>query len=241
MLWYEYVSEFNIILSQIDIIELIGWISVCFLMFYVAILFYKDSHKLNKLFIYIFLFFLLFVGARIARMISKFYIGEPPGDPMLFSGPLVISQSVYNMMSYIGLFFLYYTLEKSILKKTHFVFCGLVIFCTVLSFINYMITDRGLYEIFFYIIMIVYILILIGIPLVFLNLAIKSSGSVRTNSLLVTIGIVLFAFGVAFDIPEARILWQNLGEGFVFTIHVAAPIMSFVGVVLIRKGFPREI
>ena len=104
-----------------------------------------------------------------------------------------------------------------------------------------MITDRGLYEIFFYIILIVYVLILIGIPLVFLNLAIKTSGQVRTNSLLVMMGIIFFAFGVAFDIPEARILWQNLGEDFVFIIHVIAPFMSFGGIVLIRKGFPREI
>ena len=113
----------------------------------------------------------------------------------------------------------------------------MVVFCTVLSFINYMITDPDLYQIFFILIMVVYIIILVGIPLVFFNLARKTHGQIRKNSLLVAVGIVLFALSVVFDIPEARPLLGEIGQ----SIRIIAPIFAIIGLWWVRKGFPREI
>jgi len=120
-----------------------------------------------------------------------------------------------------------------IVKKSHYIFSILVAAATILSVINYF-----PFNCVFLILMPFYVVVLFGLPGIFLNLAYKSSGIVRRNALLIVVGILMFEFGIVFDIPEARELWIGVPE---IILKFGAPLLQIFGTLLIRKGFPRDI
>lgn len=233
MLFYNYISEFQIELNTFDYIELIGWIIVCVEMSAVA-LYFSSLGKQNKRAYFIGLFFALFVGSRICRIIARFLVGESSGGAVTLGGSptLLTLQMLYNMFSYIGLFFLYYVLESGVLKKTHYFFSFIVIVAIILSFVQYAID-------IFFIMLPVYAIALLGLPIIFFNLAIKTSAAIRRNSLLVAFGILLFEIAIIIDIPEASQFWDFL-MGLDQILRIVAPFMQIVGIYMIMKGFPKE-
>jgi len=194
--------------------------------------FLRFAKKVNKNSYYIGLFFFWFIAARICRLIAKFYIGYPYGF-FEFEGNLFILALLYTLFSYIGLFFIYFFIERTILKKSRYFFSILVVVVTILSILNY------IYPAAMVILTPLYIIVLFGLPIIFINLAIKSSGAVRKNALIVAIGIFLFELGIAFDIPEAASIWINVPGLPEFT-KLASPVLQIIGCTLIWKGFPRE-
>ena len=79
-----------------------------------------------------------------------------------------------------------------------------------------------------------FVITVLGLPLIFSYLAIKSSGQVRKNSLLVVVGTLCFIFGIAFDIPDGRPVFIILGEPF---LSIVAPILQIVACIILRKSF----
>jgi len=235
ILFYEFISEGTIILDTFDYIEIVLWIISIIIMFIIGFVFlsYSRREPINKNFVYIGIFFFWFIASRICRLIAKFVIGYEYGF-FEFEGTLLMLAIGYTITSYIGVFFIYFFLERTILKKTHYLFSTLVIVVTFLSILNYA------YPIIMVILTPLYIGVLLALPGVFLNLARKTSGSVRKNALIVAFGIILFVLGVAFDIPEAASIWMNV-PGLQSITKFASPSLQIVGTLLMWKGFPRDV
>jgi hypothetical protein len=219
---------------MLDLIEIILWFGSIILLVLIGYVFLKDAKNkvLTKNFILIGTFFYWFIGARICRLIAKFIIGYPYGF-FEFDDVLLLLAILYTIFSYTGLFMIFLFLERTILKKTHYFFSIMVILTTVLSIVNYQIPIIAFLAP-------LYVIVLLGMPLIFLNLARKSSGSVRRNALIVAIGIVFFVLGVAFDIPEAASIWATI-PGMQDITKFASPILQIIGVIMMWKGFPREV
>ncbi|MHA1147865.1 MAG: hypothetical protein ACTSR8_06430 [Promethearchaeota archaeon] len=231
MLLYKYISEYNIKLNTLDYIEILLWF-ICIGLLAIMGFRYLQMRSINKNAIYIAFFFFLFVASRFCRLIAKFVVGYEYGF-FEFTGLLLALAILYTLTSYIGLFFVYFFIERSILKKTHYFFSILTITVTTLSIINY-----G-YPATMLILAPLYVIVLLGLPLIFFSLAIKSSGSIRKNSIIVAVGIILFVLGVAFDVPEAASIWINIPGMMEFT-KFASPILQIVGSIMIYSGFPKE-
>jgi len=235
ILFYEYISEYNVILDNLDYIEILLWAISIIIMFIIGTIFLIDVKKgtLNKVFIFVGLFFYWFIAGRICRLIAKFLVGYEYGF-FEFEGVLLVLAILYTITTYAGLFFISYFFEKTYIKKTHFMFSVLVIVAAVLSIVNYEFPDIML------LLTPIYIIVLLGIPLVFINLAIKGSGSVRRKALMVAIGVIIFVLGIAFDVPEAAVIWMNV-PGLPEFAKFASPIFQIIGIILLYFGFPREI
>jgi hypothetical protein len=233
MLLYKYISEYNIVLNELDYIEIALWFISIGIMAVLGIKYFQLAKTLNKNAVYIGLFFYFFIAGRICRLVAKFIIGYEYGF-FEFTGILLILAILYTFSTYIGLFFVYFFIEHGIVKKTHYFFSGLVISATILSIINYLFTATMI------VLAPIYVVVLLGLPLIFINLAVKSSGSIRKNALLVAVGIIFFVFGVAFDVPEAASIWINISGMRQFT-KFASPLLQIVGSLMIYKGFPKEI
>jgi len=187
-------------------------------------------------FFWISLFFYLFIIARILRLIVKFVIGEPPYIPgelaPVLEGDAFILESIYTIISYIGLFFIYYAMEKNIVKKTHFMFSILVCVTCVVSIVDFITRDL------LWLTMPFFIATVLGLPIIFIVLAIKSSGSVRKNAIFVVIGLVLFILGIAMDIPDAKAILGTWPSEFLL---LAPPIFQIIALYFFRKGFQTRI
>lgn len=234
MLFYEYISEFNVVLNELDYIEIALWIVSIIVLLIIGSKFLIDIKKgvLGKIFITAGLFFFWFIAGRICRLLAKFYVGYEYGF-FQFQGILLILAIIYTITTYTGLFFIAYFFEKTTIKKTHFAFSAMVIAVTVLSILNYF------NDLFMIILAPLYIFVLLGIPLTFINLAIKASGDVRRKSLMVAFGVIIFVFGIAFDVPEAAAIWIAIPGMPDFT-KIASPIFQIIGLIMLNIGFPRS-
>ena len=130
-----------------------------------------------------------------------------------------------------GLFFIFFGLERTILKRTHYIFSIVVWIFLLVSVIDLIIRK------IFFITMVLFIFTIGGLPLIFLNLARNSSGSVRKTAIIATIGVLLFEVGIAFDIPDARILWVGIPDIF---LAIAPASMQILSILFLRKGFHSE-
>jgi hypothetical protein len=173
------------------------------------------------------LFFYLFIIARIFRLIVKFHYGDPDIGGTL-EGEAFILESLYTIISYIGVFFLYFGFERSFLKKTHYFFSILTIIVTILSIIDFL--TRSLTTIT----IILFIGLNLGIPLIYLYIAIKGSGNVRQKAIYVFIAYWCFAFSIAMDIPDGKVIFGFLPLEFLILFPPFIQIISFF---FFRAGF----
>ncbi len=234
MLLYEYISPGVINLDMLDYIEIILWFISILVLAIIGIKFFLDVKKgvLNKTFNWVGAFFLWFIAGRICRLIAKFVIGYEYGY-FAFKDTLLLLAIVYTITTYTGLFCIGFFFERNILKKTHYIYSCLVIAATILSIINYQIDVM-------IILTPIYVVVLLGIPIVFLNLARKMSGNLRTKAIMVAIGVIIFVLGIAFDVPEAASIWIGI-PGFQDFAKIGSPIFQIIGILLLNYGFPREI
>jgi hypothetical protein len=232
MFFYQYVSEYNILLTPLDIIAIILWIISIFILAAIGFTFYKDSQKLNKMFLSLALFFLLFSVSRILRITAKYIIGYPYGMTD-FRGTLLVLAILFNTISYFGIFMYYLYVEGNVLRKTYHIMSGLVIVVVILSFITYFIPDT------IFILTVPYLIVILGLPVVYAYLAIITEGSVRKNALLVMAGALLFLLGNAFDVPSIAKIIAGI-PGLPEIAQISAPPLQIVGAIMIRMGFPRK-
>jgi hypothetical protein len=163
------------------------------------------------------IFFLLFSFTRIAFILAVL---------LPASG---VEAEVYNFWTNLGYIFgllglvgFLYGIEKYIIHKTKFIltiFSIIVVCAGILSMLN--ILERETVMLFVYVI----VLVDAGIVMIlFLGLAIKSTGVVRTRTFFVFLGIFLLLAAIALDSQVALAITNNL---------YIAPIINIVGLIIL--------
>lgn len=218
-------------------LEITLWIGALIVIFIgIVIMYRKYNRDKTKYLLGITLFFILFWICRVVSFLNYFIFGFE-GDIYLlddlFTHPEWFwLQFAYNTFSYVGAFILYFVLEKYIIK-TRFIFSTSTLIVLVLSSVNYLIVpDLTTIQLPFY------LLVLLGFPSIYLYLAIKSSGDIRVNSLLISVGIFIFEFGMALAIPEAqKLIWANFMP--LLLIQILGPLLHIIGGIIMLIGFSR--
>ncbi|MHA1694166.1 MAG: hypothetical protein ACTSXT_08700 [Candidatus Helarchaeota archaeon] len=219
---------------QLELILWIGVLIIVFLGFLVIYMKYKSDK--TKYLMGIALFFALFFIARICSFVNYYILGFK-GDIYLFDDLFVHPewfwlQFGYNEFSYGGAFILYFVLERYVIKTKYF-FSVCTVIIAVLSSLNYLIImDLTTIQVPFYLI------VLLGLPSIYLYLAIKSSGNIRLNSSIICIGILIYEIGMALSIPEAQmLLWSNFMPCLVY--EICGPLFQIIGGIIMINGFVR--
>lgn len=212
--------------------ELILWfVSIVFLALN-GILFVKDYKKFdNSYFLFISLFFFIYILGRLTRLWVRFVIGEPPLGQSL-EGDAFIIESISTIFGMLGLFFVFYAVEKTTIKKSHYIFSIITWITTILAIIDLIVRILTLLT------FALFIAIGLAPSLIFFYLAAKSNGVVRRNSLFVSIGCLLFLFGVGFDIPEGKLVFSFMTLDL---LSILAPICQITGCILLRIGFQKKL
>ncbi|MHA1322917.1 MAG: hypothetical protein ACTSRL_08985, partial [Candidatus Helarchaeota archaeon] len=134
----------------------------------------------------------------------------------------------YTVFSYIGLFVIYFVLERYIFTKTKFIFTLCVPIITIISVLDSLEANRDATNgsIWLYISIPFFIILLFGIVGMYVYLAIKSAGEVRTNSIIIIFGLVLFELGLVFALPDASFLFSGVPQD---VMTISAPVLMTVG------------
>ena len=232
ILFYDYNSPYDIELDGLDVVEIILWFITMVLMAYIGYLFIQERRKVKN-FKYVGYLFISLIGARVFRLISKFIIGYQYGDYQ-FEGELFVLQILYTLVSYFGLFFIYYYGEKEILTSSRHFFTILVVIVTIISILNYV------FPILMVILTPLFILLMIVLPGVLIIGGSRVEGILRRKSYIVAFSILSIIFGIAFDIPEASIIWINV-PGLPTICKILAPVLQILGTIGVRHGLTLEI
>ncbi len=180
------------------------------------------------------LFFLLIMLSRFCIMPLVYIYGYDGSIQYLLPYPTLLWLQIgYNVLSYTGVFILYFVLERFVIK-TKYLFSAMTLILLTLSIINYFFPQNQFpLQIPFF------IAVVLGFPIIYLNVAIKSSGDVRRNALILAVGMVLFEFGMAFSIPNAQaLLWSAFMPALLY--EFLGPILQIIGTIVIYRGFSRQ-
>ncbi len=214
----------------------------------------KNSRNLDKKDIYgycVALFFLFIAIAYIIRIYFMFFIANNEAEFLLQmtatersasllptyadDGRLFLLRNLWvahMIITFIGIGLLMFATEYKILnKKSKFILTVIAVGpLPVILFLPYLIAQN-----FFYISYLAPFLWLF----IYVNLAIKSTGSVRRNSIFLLIGFSIFVVGILFNSATVRrLIFVPAGElyvneiGAVFSVWIA-PIMLIGGFILI--------
>jgi hypothetical protein len=180
------------------------------------------------------LFFLLIMLSRILIMPLVYFYGYDGSIQYLLPYPTLLWLQIgFNVLSYSGVFILYLVLERYIIN-TKFIFSAMTLILLTLSIMNYFFVQNQFpWQIPFF------IAVVLGFPIIYLNMAIKSSGDIRRNAITLALGMVLFELGMALSIPNAQaLLWSAIMPTVVY--EFLAPILQIIGTIIIYRGFSRH-
>lgn len=179
------------------------------------------------------LFLFLFLIARISVFFLVYSYGYDGTQQYLLPYPTLLWLQIgYNLFSYIGIFILYYVLERYIIK-TRFIFAILTLILLTLSLTNYFVPENiFLYQVPFF------IPVVLGFPAMYFYIASKSSGDVRKNSLIIAVGMIIFELGVVFAIPNAQATLLSSMAPVIY--ELLGPILHIIGVILLYMGYSRH-
>lgn len=221
-------------------IALILWFINIVEMFVIAFIFLREYRKENtRFYLGVTIFYLFFMVARLCEVIRFFFhpTGTPLDPPYTVIGFDFWLKTSYTIFSYIGLTIIYYVLERYVFTKTKFFFTILVPITTVISI--WFTLDVVNYDLLFTITIPFYLLILFGIVGMYIYLAINTTGNVRKNSIMITIGILLFELGLVFALPEAQAnIFSTIPSD---VLIILAPVLSILGVILQIRGFKTSV
>jgi hypothetical protein len=228
MLFYVYDGDFNVSLDFLDGIEISLWILCCFVLAYMGYVFIKETRR-TKMFIFMGLFFILNIGARIVRMISKFIVGHEYAQVSQEGAQLILSY-FYISFTYTALFFYYIYLERDVLRKSHHFVSTMVIATFIITVINYFIPAAIV------ILIIPFLIAVLGVPGCYVYVAWVSTGDVRRNAILMFLGLLLIIFGITFDAPTTQRIWINVPLLPEFS-QMGAPSLMIIGALTYRYSF----
>lgn len=200
---------------------------------YIFIREYKKAH--TKFYLGVAFFYFLFVFARILEVV-RYYIDPVNYWTLPFTGLNLLLKTGYTLFSYIGIAVIYFVLEQYVFTRTKKIFTILVPIACVLSiwFTFYSPADP-IYNLLFSIVIPIYAIILLGIVGMYIYLAIKSTGPVRRNSVMIIFGVLLFELGIIFALAEVQ--KTIFGAIPLDILMILAPIFSIIGVLLQIRGF----
>jgi len=142
---------------------------------------------------------------------------------------------LYYAIAWAMIAMFYYNIEKNIFKKNKFLLtiCALVegvLSITIYFYFNDIVFWASVFNFF-----------IVGffIPILFLNLAMKTpSGSIRNGCILISIGMLLFVLGVMIDLPESSYFMYLLGQEVPEDlIRITTPIILIMGLLSFSIGF----
>ena len=215
------------------LIEIILWIIAIVLFGFGSLGMYRIYRKEQyKFYLGISIFFALFVFCRICVMILVYGFGFIGDIHYLVPYPHLLWLQIGFSLSYLAVFILYFVVERYAIH-TKYIFSILTMVLLVLSILNYFIPENiFIYQIPFFII------ILAGFPIIYLYLAWKNPGEVRTNSLILATGLIIIEFGMVIGIPSAQYaLWSSIAPSILYEMF--SPILHAIGTIIIYIGFSR--
>lgn len=235
-------------LTQVEAIFWFAGSGVCLFMFAYFVRKYKrtEFHS-RKFFLGLGVFSITFGIARLVETVRKYFVSDSLTDIVdawLAGGQIEglnwQLRVLYYVIAWFGISILFYNTEKYVFqKKTKFIITLAAVVEGVISIALYfLVPGSPLFE-----------GLMIGAalgffvaglyPIIFLiNLARKAVGAVRVNTLVVTLGIVLFIMGVLVDLPETSYLAGDLISLIPFT-GLLAPVLLFSGFIIMSVGFMR--
>lgn len=210
----------EVVLGPIEYIELSLWIVSMVALGIVGVLYLNDYKKTKQFFcVWVSLFFFLFILGRYFRILVRFYIGEPPIGGT-FEGEALTYEILYTLVTYTGLFFLYFAIERKLIPQTRYTFSILTWISCILTIIDF--TTRTIY----FITIPIFLVVLLIMPSIFVYISTKTNGKSRQNALLIVIAILLFELGIVMDIPEGRIVFGGLPAVFLAIVPPSLTIIS---------------
>lgn len=233
MLLLEVLGPYNVKLEFLDYIELTLWTIVSFILVFGCLSFLKQYKKTdNKFFLIASIQFAFFLVGRIIRIYLQYVIGQywESKDPyttdvMVF---LILAGGFFSS----AILLVYYNFERK-LQKTHYLFSLMSLFLVI--FISLEIITRD--SLVAAITAVLYIIASIGLPSIYVYIALNSTGKVRKRALIISLGMALVIIGIslvqllrvdAFDII--------ISSDFSFIF----PLLQIIGFILVIYGFKKE-
>jgi hypothetical protein len=200
----------------------------------VGILFFKEARVKETLLSYmISVAFFSFIVGRIFRMIQEFVVGYPE-DTLHYTGFDLQLQLGYTIFSFIGIVLVFYSIERKLQRNTHYFLSILAVVTAGVVITNHLLPLNISYPFFTYVFVYPFWLSTIFIlPIFYSYIAIKSTGKVRRNAIIIVIGMLMFEFSIAFNSPEAQSIFQRLGP---FIIWWGGPILQTLSCFFIHNG-----
>ncbi len=227
------------ILQVIDIVQTFREISLALYAILIVIelrigVYFLNAYRKNKELGFIGaigLFFLFFLAGRVILVIFDYYLVNM--DPALYVTYFTQYKFATGLQA-IGLGFFLYVAERALFQgKDKYV---LIIGYSIFSILAAVLPDFNLSQTM----TTVATFFIIFIPLSYIYTAIKGKGPIRTQSLLLVTGVILFAVG-ALLIGEAVMSSLRVVFGSPYPVHIISIIMKLVGVIIVYKGFSLQI
>ena len=227
-----------------EIIEIIFWFSTIFFLFLMAIIFFLEFRNRigfsHYFFRGLFIFALTFGIARLIENIRRYFIGSYNdifeawirGEQI--TGLNFWLRFFYYLISWVGMSFVYYNVERHIFTNNKFLLTILSIVEGVVSIINYVIFNMVTYWMAVWI----YFIPAFFLSLLFFRAATKApSKYVKNGCLLTALGIFTIATAVAIDLPETAYFWYIFRvETPELFVRLIAPILLTIGAFLLTFG-----
>jgi len=220
------------------------WIVNLIVLVAIAIIFFRMYKGVGATFyLGVTFFYIMYFVSRLSEVLRVWVIPQAdwvtintfPLDPISLSLNFWL-KTTYTIFSYIGLTVIYFVLERYVFKRTKYLFTICVPIITVISIFDSLEPNRDATNgsIWLYISIPFFIILLFGIVFMYTYLAIKSSGAVRRNSIIIIFGMLVFEFGLIFALPDATFLFATIPPDF---MTISAPILMTLGVFLQIQGF----
>ena len=223
------------------------WIVNLIVLVAIAIIFFRMYKGVGaKFYLGITFFYIMYFISRLSEVLRLYIVPTSVlSDPLYwdtinaFPLPLDLNfllKTSYTVFSYIGLTVIYFVLERYVFKRTKYLFTICVPIITVISILDSLEPNRDATNgsIWLYISIPFFVILLFGLVFMYIYLAIKSSGVVRRNSIIIIFGMLCFEFGLIFALPDASFLFATIPPDF---MTISAPILMTLGVFLQIQGF----
>ena len=209
-----------------------------------AVVFFLESRKRlgysKPFFRAVGIFALFYAVARLIENIRRYSIGtyndvvEAWIAGGQISGLNYWLRITYVIISFVGIIFLYYSIERYIFTKNRYLITIFSIIQAILSMISYIYFN----DVTFWLSTIIFMVPAYFLPILFFNAARKApSKYVRNGCIFTAIGIILITLAVIIDVPEYAYANYVFGvKPSEFIIRMIAPILLILGVIIATFG-----
>lgn len=236
----------------VDIVEpTLWWINVvlCILVSFIFLQNMRKSATGQKFLTGCFIFSLFFGLGRILENIRKFYIASDRMDiakwfvdlgPAISTTEIVL-RIIYYALSWFSISTFYYITEKHVFQgKTKFIFMFSGIGEGVTAILLYF-TDDLLRIIIQMVAVVLFFVCGVAPVLLYLIMAIKSTGVLRQSAFLAALGFLFFVMAILAELPESNFVVYLVTGQFLDAWLIAglAPLSMTLGLILLVIGYKK--